>query len=227
MKKLIPKVQKKQEVKQEPKIDIEYNDYEYKFYQENASDKMPYHMQPGKYDIGRFKAAVDPNKPIRRKITRMYRIKALDLLSDSDKPKRKEFLTVVEDWYGKRVDGTDVPPVSEHKNGVYNELRLNQDGSVETTNNLIYYIPFSKENVDEWIDMSYGTDKDTIQFWVDAKTGARRKQFDYDDFVNKKWDELVQEIDAKTNDNRTIEQLTALVSKQQEQIDALLNEKKK
>ena len=222
MKKLQPKVQKKQEVKQEPKFDIEYNDYAEKFYLENPG-AMPEHFNE---DIFRFKAAVDPSKGIRRKITRMYRIKALDLLSEDDKPKRKEFLTVVEDWYGKRADGTEVSPVSEHKNGVYYELRKNPDGSIETTNNQIYYIPFSKENVDEWIELSHGTDKDTIQFWVDTKAGARRKQFEYDDFVNKKWDDLVAVIDSKNENNKTIESLTQLVAKQQEQIDQLLKAKK-
>ena len=225
MKKLQPKVRKQEEVKQEPKFDIEYNDYEYKFYEENAPGAMPEYLQGNRYDIGRFKAAVDPNKPIRRKVSRMYRIKALDLLSDDKKPKRREFLTVVEDWYGKRADGTDVPPVSEHKNGVYNELKKNPDGSIETTNNLIYYIPFDKETVDEWIDLSYGTDKETIQFWVDTKQGSKRKQVEYDDFVNKSWDELVEMIDRKT-DYQSVDVLVKQIERQQKQIDELLEANK-
>ena len=222
MKKLIPKATKEETVKQEPKITIDYNDYEYKFYTENAPDRIPPQYQDNFYDIHRFLAAVDPHKEIKRKVSRMYRVKALDFISDPDKPKRAEFLVVVEDWYGKRADGTDVPPVSEHKNGVYHKLVKKQNGEVEVTNDLIYYIPFNKENVDEWINQSYLTDKDTIQYWVDTKSGARRKQFEYDEFVNNTWDELVEKIDAKPSANRTIDTLTALVQKQQEQIDQLI-----
>lgn len=225
MKKLQPKVRKEVTVKQEPKPQIEYNDYEYKFYEENAPGSMPEYLQGSRYDIGRFFAAIDPNKPIRRKVSRMYRIKALDFLAEDDKPKRREFLTVVEDWYGKRADNTDVPPVSEHKNGVYNELRKNPDGSVEATGNLIYYIPFSKETVDEWIELSHGTDKETIQFWVDTKQGSKRKQFDYDDFVNKSWDELVEMIDQR-RDTKSVDALVKLIEKQQKQIDDLLEANK-
>ena len=177
--------------------------------------------------IREFLSAVDPYKDVRRNVTRMYRVKALDFLTDPDKPTRREFLTVVEDWYGKRADGTDVPPVRDHKNGVYNELKV-ENGEPAITGNLIYYIPFSKEEVDEWIDQSWITDKESIEFRVDTKQGSKRKQFDYDDFVNLSWEELVQRMDNRNDTtNKTIETLTSLVQRQQQQIDALLEVKKK
>ena len=88
MKRLTAKAKKSSKANQEPKIEIEYNDYVQKWYKENGL-QLPERLN---IDVRRFLAAVDPTKPIRRQVTRMYRIKALDLLTDEEHPKRKEFL---------------------------------------------------------------------------------------------------------------------------------------
>ena len=212
MKRLTAKAKKSSKANQEPKIEIEYNDYVQKWYKENGL-QLPERLN---IDIRKFLAAVDPTKPIRRQVTRMYRIKALDLLTDEEHPKRKEFLTVVEDWYGKRADGTEVPPVSEHKHGVYNEHKLDEHGNVQVTTNLIYYIPFSKTEVDEWIDKSYLQEKDNILFVVDTKRGARRKEFSYEDFVKLSWDELEKKIDERPGSQNTTELLNIIAELQRQ-----------
>jgi len=220
MKRLIAKAKKSSKANQEPKIEIDYNDYVQKWYRENGL-QIPERLN---IDVRRFLAAVDPTKPIRRQVTRMYRIKALDLLTDEEHPKKKEFLTVVEDWYGKRADGTEVPPVSEHKHGVYNEHKINDQGNVEVTSNLIYYIPFSKTEVDEWIDRSYLQEKDNILFVVDTKRGARRKEFSYEDFVKLSWDELERKIDERPGSQNTTELLN-IIAELQRQLKEKKNDK--
>jgi hypothetical protein len=212
MKRLISTAKKSSKAIQEPKIEIDYNDYVEKWYKDNRLE-IPERLN---LEVRKFLAAVDPSKPVRRNVTRMYRVKALDLLSDSEHPKRREFLTVVEDWFGKRADGTDVPPVRDHKHGVYNEHRINEQGNVVTTSNLIYYIPFSKTEVDEWLDRSYLQDKDNILFVVDTKRGSRRKEFSYEDFVKLSWDELERKIDERPGSANTTELLNIIAELQRQ-----------
>ncbi len=51
----------------------------------------------------------------------------------------------------------------------------------------MYYIPFSKEKVDEIITKS-DSDKNDIIYVV--KSGPRRDHFTYDEFVNYSWEQL-------------------------------------
>lgn len=212
MKRLKTKAVNRRNVTQEPKIEIDYNDYQYKWYKQNGLE-VPQRLND---DVRRFIAAVDPSKPIRRNVTRMYRIKALDFLSEDDHPKKKEFLVVVEDWFGKRADNTEVPPVRDHVNGVFNELKLTDNNNVDTTGNRIYYIPFSKEEVDEWLDRSYLQDKDSILFVVDTKQGGRRKPFTYDEFVNSSWEELETKIDERPIDKQNSQLLNIIADLQRQ-----------
>jgi hypothetical protein len=232
MEKLIPQIKKDVNVEQEPKVTIEYNDYEYRWLTENGfSDWVKTQQgQNGKINANfrarEFLAKVEPSK-IKRNTTRMYRVKELDFITNPNKPKRREFLKVIEDWYGKAADGSDVAPVRDHINGMYQEFRRNEKGEPEATGTIIYYIPFTKANVDEWVNQSYLNDRDTIQFWVDTKQGFRRKQVSYEDFVNLKWDELVAKIDAKPSEsNAVVAQLMSVVEKQQAQIEQLLKKGK-
>ena len=222
MKRLTSKAIKSRNVKQEPKIEIDYNDYQYKWYKQNGLE-VPERLNE---DVRRFIAAVDPSKPIRRNVTRMYRIKALDFLSDEDHPKKKEFLVVVEDWFGKRADNTEAPPVRDHINGVFLELKVDANNNVETTNNRMYYIPFTKEEVDEWIDRSYLQEKDNIKFVIDTKQGSRRKEISYDEFVNSTWDELERKIDERPIDRQNA-QLLNIIADLQRQISENQNVQKK
>ncbi len=52
----------------------------------------------------------------------------------------------------------------------------------------VYYIPFSKEKVDEIIESSIGTDKDTIKYLF--TDGALGYEFPYEEFVNRSYEEL-------------------------------------
>ena len=70
---------------------------------------------------------------------------------------------------------------------------INEQGEIVSNKrsgqHTVYYIPFSKEKVDEIIEGSVGTDKDTIKYlFID---GALGYEFPYEEFVNRSYQELV------------------------------------
>lgn len=136
-----------------------------------------------------FLAEVDTTKgDIERTVTRMVRLKAPDYTTK--KRERKEFLVYYENWTGKNWAGKKVAPVADHVVGVYQEQevepRIERNrivGYDRTGQHTVHYIPFSKEKVDEIIENSIGSDKETIVFIV--KDGpVRNDKYSYDQFVN-------------------------------------------
>ena len=61
-------------------------------------------------------------------------------------------------------------------------------GYKRTGHHTVYYIPFSKEKVDEIIEKSVGSDKGTILF--NFSIGALGYEFPYEVFVNTSYEEL-------------------------------------
>ena len=124
----------------------------------------------------RFLAQVDISKgDIERTVTAMYRLRAPDYLGQEKNktkvPERKEFLTYMERWEAKSWRGIPLNPVM-HTVGVYNKQFLKphynqQDGGIDYEEldvgkaQTIYYIPFSKKAVDEIIEKSAHSDKDS------------------------------------------------------------------
>lgn len=171
----------------------------------------------------RFLNRVDPSKPIRRTILAMYRMKVLDLTGE--KKKRKEVIVYREKWEGKDLIGKSVPPCENiegywHKQisePMIDDRTHSLTGYERTGEEIIYDIDFSKKKVDELIEASWGTDEETITFYVtDRKSilgGGKRDMATYDQFVNLSWDDclrilmsqggfqkaLVKEISASTN----------------------------
>lgn len=68
--------------------------------------------------------------------------------------------------------GAKVSPVTVHVEGYYQEIEMEpvinewgeQIGNKRSGQHTVYYIPFSKEKVDEIIEISVGTDKDTVKY---------------------------------------------------------------
>lgn len=123
----------------------------------------------------RFLSEVDVSKgPIERTVTRMFRLKAIDL--STTKRERKENIYYEEDWEGKNWLGIPIRnPVREHIEGRYMEqlkgpvfdrqtathIEYKYDGQRER-----YYIPSTKKKVDEIIAISAHSSKENIVFIV-------------------------------------------------------------
>jgi hypothetical protein len=118
-----------------------------------------------------------------RTITRMIRFK----------DKGKEYLRFTENWTAKDWKGADIDPVTDTLEGVLylpNEQPVTDErgariGTRITGAKTSYEIPFSKANVDKWIEQT-GSDKDSIIYTV--RTDKRRDNCQsYDQFVNTTW----------------------------------------
>jgi hypothetical protein len=141
-----------------------------------------------------FISQVDTSKnPIERTVTKIVRVKDIDY--KSEKKERKEFLYYFENWNGIDWAGNRIAPVTDHIEGIYQEQLTNKViqknkvvGRERTGQRTVYYIPFSKNKVDEIIESSVGTDKETILFTF--INGALGYEFPYDVFVNSSYEEL-------------------------------------
>jgi hypothetical protein len=133
------------------------------------------------------------------------RLKAIDW--NSPKRERREFVFYEETWDAKNWLGVDINPYSGHFEGKYSEVVTRPVFDNRTGDHIdnayagvrdTYYIPFSKDNVDEIIAKSAYTDKHNIRFVVkwdqqdsiihtDSMPMAMstRNQFPYDMFL---WD---------------------------------------
>lgn len=138
---------------------------------------------------------VEAGGPMTRTVTKIVRLKAPDY--STPRRERKEYLVYYENWYGKNWQGVKIPPVTNHVEGLYYEQdnepiieRNKKVGIIRSGQHPVYYIPFSKEKVDEIISNSVGTDKETIIFTVIS--GPFSYEFPYDKFVNLSFDELNQ-----------------------------------
>ena len=193
MAKNIAKV-KKQQIEVEEEIEepiLEYNNKTYRSYVSQGLG-APEFLD---YQEKQFVAAVDPDKKdqIERTVTKIIRVKAIDYTSK--KKERKDYIYYYENWNANDWQGAKLPPVTDHIEGYYYE----QDTTPKVERNRIigykrsgqhpvYYIPFSKEKVDEIIESSVGTDKETILFTVIS--GPLSYEFPYEKFVNLSFDEL-------------------------------------
>ena len=129
----------------------------------------------------------------------------LRILTIHKKPDRKEYLIYRERWLGKDLRGVPINPVGEHWEGVWTK-RFTRPVVNQSTGEVsymeldpgktqkIYTIPFSKKRVDEIIDNSANSDKDTILYTIkkfaseDSPMGPvmpSRNRFTYDQFC---WD---------------------------------------
>ena len=193
MSKLESTTETKQNVSADKDKEFEWNRNEYNWYQENGLDYQQQTLEDSNllHMERKFLAAYDKSKgEIKRHIRRMYRSKPIDL--SDDRRYRREFLVIVEDWEASDALGQKLW-VREHRHGIYPKLEVEQIINGYNRNgqpNVIgrepkvvgdaYYIPFTKEAVDEWIAKSYTTDKDSIEFWF--KEPPNRVKVDYDDF---------------------------------------------
>jgi len=173
-------------------IKFEWNNKTAQSYQRHGL-KVPWYLD---YQERHFFAVADADQPWERTVTKIARIKAPD--HSTPRKELKEYLFWWENWFGKDSQGRRVAPVTDHIEGVYMEqdmdpvIVMNQKvGERRYGEHAVYYVPFSKANVDKIIHGSTGTYKENIKFMVKSPT-RRNDEFSYDQFVNLKFDECVE-----------------------------------
>ena len=135
-------------------------------------------------------------KPIEREVTKIVRIRTRDYTSK--KREYKDFLYWFENWFGVDWLGQKIPPVTDHVEGIYMEQEMepvvkNMElvGYKRLVEYPVYYIPFSKEKVDEIIESSTKNVVSDIQFVVKGQT-YRTGGYTYEQFVNSSFDECIE-----------------------------------
>lgn len=170
---------------------IEYNNRTEQSYIEQGLTPPANLSQQEKNFLSKIDTKVEP---ITRTVTKIVRFKAIDY--SSPKRERKEYIIYYENWTGRDWLRRIVSPVTDHVEGRYDEVitepvyqQQELAGYKFSGKRQIHYIPFSKEKVDEIMEKSMGSDKDTIKFLFSEEPLGY--EFPYDVFVNSKYDELV------------------------------------
>lgn len=207
MARIVSSIKPQETEKQKPKL--EYNDKTYQSYIENGFEQ---HIPEKIKRVHDFKTdflnRVDLSKaPITFRYNNFVRLKAIDY--SSKKHERKEFMTWSVDWLAKDWKGDAIRnrAVMEHIEGVYQEQlkeRITKEGQFvgyeRVGEQTVYYIPWNKKTLDEKIEESVGTDRETITYTV--KFLSNRTQFTYDQFANLSYQEL-DELQQKYKDPRS------------------------
>ena len=213
--------------KEDTKPKIAYNDLNQKSFSKNGL-KVPENLDSQQRNfLSKVSTKQELGHKIRREVTKIVRLKQRDY--NSEKLERKEFLYYFENWYGVDWRGAKVSPVTDHVEGYYSEIEMepvmNQQGEVVSNKrsgqHTVYYIPFSKEKVDEIIESSVGTDKDTIKYLF--TDGALGYEFPYEEFVSRPYEELVSMLIAPGGPKTILQkQQLEKYQKEQQQISEML-----
>ena len=175
-------------IKQEniPKVELEYNNRTEQSYIKNGLT-VPDNLDVQEKNV---RSLVEPDTPIERTVTRCVRLKAPDY--SSKKKELKEYLVYYENWYSRDWLGRSIAPVSDHVKGVYFEQEvepvINNQGKVvgheRKGQHAVYYIPFSKEAVDQIINNSVGSYRENIIYVVKNGPEMRNDKYNYEQFTN-------------------------------------------
>jgi hypothetical protein len=205
-----------EESKKKKKPAIEYNNKTELSYKEQGLE-VPENLNQQEKN---FLSKVDPKiEPITRTVTKIVRQKTIDY--SSPKRERKEYLVYYENWTGRDWLKRIIPPVTDHVEGRFEEIitepvyqQQELAGYKYSGKRQIHYIEFSKEKVDEIIEKSMGSDRETIKFlFTDGPLGY---EFPYEEFVSRPYEELVAMLIAPGGP-KTILQKQQLERYQQEQ----------
>ena len=201
----------KPELPPRPEVKIEYNDRSYQEYiSKGFPDNIPHNIRAPHFRIQKFIAAVDLDQgPLERTVTCMVRIRSTDW--NSKKRERTEYLYYFETWDAKNWRGHPIEKGRpyEHVEGKFVEILTRPryddykgthiDDEFAGTRE-VYYIPFSKEKVDEIIKNSARSNKSNIRYIVkfaaedsqEVFNSSSRNQFSYEMFANWSWDKLYE-----------------------------------
>jgi len=191
-----PVVQPEEDFSSKSRIDRDWNNRSRLSYIENEQ-KIPRHIEGADFQVAQFLSKVDHKGkfvPV-RSVTRIVRTRATDW--DTPHQEKKDYVYWYEDWYGQDWLGRDIAPVTEHVQGVYEEVimkdKINDYGDVEGKEKkgerIRYYVPFSKKAVDDIIATSNNTDAKNIKF-IFKGNQFRTGDWTYDQFVNSTWEEM-------------------------------------
>src|SRR4030095_6338465 len=182
-------------------LNFEYNDKTFRSYAAKGLT-VPDHV-----DYQEIKFLADMNedtiKQVERRITRVVRIMAPDLLSGNKKRVFKDYMFYFENWYGVDWKGEDIAPVTDHIEGMYYEQDVKPEPFVRgkptgkfrrTGQHEVYYLEYSKEKLDEILENNNSADRDEIMYVIEVP-GMRigpNGGFGYEAFSTKSFQELLK-----------------------------------
>lgn len=150
------------------------------FVDEGFGDDVPRSIEAPYNQEQRFFAEVSLDKgPITRKITKMIRQKINNV----------EYLTFTENWTAFNWLGSEIEnPITDRLEGILRtpkvipvtDEKAQRIGKRRSGIITKYEIPFNKENVDKWLEIT-GTSKDEIKYTV--STPNRSDEATYDQFL--------------------------------------------
>ncbi len=171
--------------------------------------------RPDKWE-NRFLVSVDPGKgKVKVRITRMFRIKAIDY--SSEKNESKEYLYYETEWTAKQWNGNDLGPV-EHVEGMHKEQTrklvlgdfdpktgVQKSQYVMGLPKTVYTIPFTKKAVDSILNNEHPfgpdsvntTDKEAIKWYgkfdhILGLESFRCADFTYEQFTVPEWKRFLE-----------------------------------
>jgi hypothetical protein len=196
-------------------VRFSYDTSEYDSYAKQGFQPPDVFDRTDKWEV-QFLTAMDAGKgPVKVRITRMFRCKAVDY--SSEKEERKEYLYWESEWKGKNWLGAPIGPVT-HTEGKYHEqtkrIELGQvdpktgiqkSQYVKDMPRLVHSIPFSKKAVDSILNNEHPfgpdsiniTDKEKVIYYgkfdqtIDSAS-FRCAGYTYDQFVTPEWKHFLE-----------------------------------
>jgi hypothetical protein len=187
-------------------LKFKYDTAAYDSYSKQGFEPPDLNYRPDKFEV-RFLSAADPSKEkVKVRITRMFRLKAIDY--ESEKHENKEYLYYETEWRATQWNGNPLGPI-EHVEGMHKEQTkklvlgdfdpktgIQKSEYVMDVPKTLYTIPFSKKAVDDILEKEHPfgpdsintTDKDAVVYYgkfdhILGLESFRCGDFTYDQFV--------------------------------------------
>lgn len=206
---------REEELRKRRELKFKYDALEYESYAKHGFQAPDVDHRSDKWEI-RFLSAVDPTKgPVKVRITKMFRIRAVDY--DSQDHETKEYLYYETEWRATQWNGNPLGP-TEHIEGKHQEQtkrlilgdfdpKTGQQDShyVRDIPRTVYTIPFSKKAVDEVLEnknpfgpdsLNVTPDKESVIYYgkfnqILGMESFRCADFTYEQFTLPEWKEFV------------------------------------
>ena len=203
-----------QEERSKRELKFKYNMAAYESFAKQGFESPEYYNRPDKWEF-EFISKVDPGKgPVKTRVTRMFRIRAIDY--DSEKHETKEYLYYETEWYALQWNGNPLR-LNEHVVGRHKEQTkrlelgdfdpktgIQRSWYVKDTPKTVYTIPFSKKAVDEALENKHPfgpdsintTDKDSVIYYgkfdrILGMESFRCGDYTYEQFIVPEWKEFL------------------------------------
>lgn len=203
-------IRPEEELNKRRELKFKYDTSEYDSFRKNGFEAPDRFYRPDKWEV-KFLSEVDIEKgPIKVRITRMFRTKAIDY--SNDKEKMKDYIFWESEWtalnwlkvklrVGEHFEGKYTEQTKELKLGDFDpKTGIRQMDYVRGMPKTVYTIPFSKKAVDDILNNKhpFGADSenitniDSVKFYgkfdnTTESSSFRCGNFTYEQFVTPEW----------------------------------------